>query len=262
MSEHPIARTPALSWGEVRLLFERWARELAGQDAYLQVDGRPVCSILNLSDFEGEYGLGTLQVLLRFVRQTVREILEAEIYLIGVIGQADLRNSAIARALPLDGVTGYGLLPNWLSDPIQDYGQLIDERIADWSRLQRRLTIPFFPVVCSGWDATVRGRFRGTLHPAHGYPYSPVVTGVSAAQFERWVRAALRFNREHQPRPPLVFVHAWNEWTEGSVVEPSDRYGTEFLDVLSRNSGTSPALSLPTSGDPARQGRKGTIREV
>jgi hypothetical protein len=256
MPEYLSARTPAHSWGEARTLFERWASELAGHDAYLRVGDRPVCSILNLSDFEAAYGLATLQVLLRVGRGTIREILGTEPYLIGVIGQADLRNTAIARALPLDGVTGYGLLPNWLSDPVQDYGRLTDERIADWTRVQERLPMPFFPVVCSGWDATVRGRFRGRLLAAEGYPYSPVVTGVTVARFERWVEAALEFNRRHQPRPPLVFVHAWNEWTEGSVVEPSDRHGKAFLDVLARQAGGPPAPSPPRkSGGPIAGGR-------
>lgn len=240
MAERLYARTSQLSWRDVRVLFERWCAEIASHPSYLRIEGRPLCTMLNLSDFDHAYGLTTLQVLVRFARRVIRDQLGVDAYLVGVIGQADIRNVAIANALPFDGVTGYGLLPNWLDEPVQSYAELVVQRTSDWEELQGRLRMPFFPVVCSGWDASVRGERRECLTGAEGYPHTPVVQGATPKLFELFLEQARSFNARHMPRPPLIFLHAWNEWTEGAVLEPSDRHQFRFLDAIRMHAVTEP----------------------
>jgi hypothetical protein len=199
---------------------------------YWRINDRPVYAVNNLTDFVTKYGEATFAVMIRYGCKVVVEQIGLRPYILGLIGQASLRNVRLANTLPLDGVTGYGLLPNWLSEPVQDYRRLIKARVADWEQIQRRLRIPFYPVICAGWDATVRGSFRGTLRAQDGYPYSPVVSGVTPELFGYFLDCAIAFNARWQPRDNLVFLHAWNEWTESSVIEPSDRFGSAFLDEV------------------------------
>lgn len=227
-------RSPAFTWGQATHLFDRWAETCLSTPAAWRLDGRPVCAFNNLTDFVARYGLTTFAVLLRYGARVVERRAGVRPYLLGLIGEANQRNAYLASRLPLDGVTGYGLLPTWLGDPIQDYRELIERRVDEWEQLQRRLEVPFLPVVCAGWDASIRGSFRGVLRAGDGYPYSPVVVNVTPELFGWYLDLALEFNARWQPRPNIVFLHAWNEWTEASVLEPSDRLGSAMLDEVRR----------------------------
>lgn len=227
-----MGRTTSLTWGEYRTFWEEWSSRYLSDEGYWTIDDRPVCAFNNLADFVTRYGYATFAVMLRYGRRVAERATGKDPFLLGVVGQADLHNVRLANGLPIDGVTGYGLLPNWLGEPVQHYDDLIRARVADWDQVQERLSIPFFPVVCAGWDATMRGSFRGRLRSSDGYPYSPIVTGVTPKAFGRFLDLAIDFNQRWHPELPVVFLHAWNEWTESSVLEPSDRFGTALLDEV------------------------------
>jgi hypothetical protein len=226
------SRTPSLTVGGVRAFFRSWAHRYASNAKYWRLDGRPVMNVLTTTDFAGRYGVEKFACLLRLGVQEVREEIGVLPYLVGVIDKADEYARRIVDSLPIDGVTGYGLLPTWQSEPIQDYSTLIDTRVAEWYEFQSALNIPFYPVVCAGWDATARATRKPTLERGDGYPYTPVVSGVTAELFGRFLDLAAEFNARHLPRHNLIFVHAWNEWTEGSAIEPNDRFGSGFLDQI------------------------------
>ncbi len=185
--------------------------------------------------------------MIQVARSVVEDELGRQPYIVGIIGQADDANLRVADALPLDAVTGYGLLPNWMGDPVQNYSELIEQRVLEWTKFQRSLSVPFYPVVCAGWDATPRGH-KGTCSHGEGYPYTPVVVGVTPALFGRFIDHAVEFNNAYRPRHNVIFLHAWNEWTETSVLEPSDRFSTSLLDEVKRRSCC--VRPLPTVREP------------
>ena len=65
--------------------------------------------------------------------------------------------------------------------------------------------------------------------------------------------------RRLNPRAPLVFVNSWNEWAEGAHLEPDERIGRSYLDVIHRVVKVAPDLvdaALPKTQrdrDPRRQ---------
>jgi hypothetical protein len=239
------SRSPALTWHDYKQFFETLAEDFLRSPNYWKIDGRPVCSFLNLADFVGKYGRVVFSIMIRYGCKLVEHRTGMTPYVLGIIGRADTYNLRLANALPLDGITGYGLLPTWLGTPIQEYEQLIEQRVLEWEQLQRRLYIPFFPVASAGWDATVRGIFKGKLRAVDGYPYSPIVRGVTPELFGRFLDHAISFNHRWQPRENIVFLHAWNEWTEASVLEPSDRFGSLFLEEIHKRKSGLCACYLP-----------------
>lgn len=232
-----MGRTAALTWRQYRTLLEVWSDRYLSSPAALRLDGRPALALLNLTDFCATYGTATFEVMLRYARVTVRRRTGEDPYLLGLLGQVAPTDLALADALDLDGVTGYGLLPTWGGPPVQDYAALVERRVREWHWLQARLRRPFLPVVCCGWDATVRGEGTGRLRPGDGYPAVPVVTGADVETFERFLDAALAFDARWHPEHDVVFLHAWNEWTESSAIEPSDRWGDAYLAAVRARAG-------------------------
>ncbi|TDW59237.1 uncharacterized protein DUF616 [Novosphingobium sp. PhB55] len=81
------------------------------------------------------------------------------------------------------------------------------------------------PGVCPAWDNSPR-RARS----------ANILIGSTPNKFAKWtanasVKAVDKFKEGKLPAP-LLFVNAWNEWAEGAVLEPSERYGRAYLRAL------------------------------
>ncbi len=69
------------------------------------------------------------------------------------------------------------------------------------------------------WDNTAR---RGkTAHVFHNF---------SIGKYQTWLTANLS-KVSRQPTGGMVFINAWNEWAEGSVLEPDHHFGHGLLEV-------------------------------
>lgn len=79
--------------------------------------------------------------------------------------------------------------------------------------------------IMPSWDNTAR---RGTN--AH------IAYGGNPANFSTWLREVLIHRVPGSYRKEL-FINAWNEWAEKAVLEPSQSFGTLYLDVLARQIG-------------------------
>src|SRR5262249_39066451 len=77
--------------------------------------------------------------------------------------------------------------------------------------------------VCPSWDNQSRRPGSGT-----------VWGGSSPNRFREWVRNALHetVSRFKDGSERLIFVNAWNEWAEGTYLEPDRRYGYAYLQAV------------------------------
>jgi lipopolysaccharide biosynthesis protein len=77
----------------------------------------------------------------------------------------------------------------------------------------------YYPTLMMGWDNEARKPGRGN-----------VFDGCTPALFRQWLDAAVDFSqRNHTPGDSLVFVNAWNEWAEGTYLEPDRQFGHAYL---------------------------------
>ena len=75
---------------------------------------------------------------------------------------------------------------------------------------------PLFKTVCPSWDNTARVLERGRVYH-----------GSTPASYRAWLEKACRFADEHPvSSEKIVFINAWNEWSEGAYLEPDRRTAT------------------------------------
>ncbi len=97
-----------------------------------------------------------------------------------------------------------------------DYGGIMRARLG--------LPLPeysWYRGVIPSWDNTARLGER-----AH------VMVKSSPEQYRLWLRKAVLQSLVRSPaQEPLVFVNAWNEWAEGTHLEPDIKYGRKWLEA-------------------------------
>ncbi len=96
-----------------------------------------------------------------------------------------------------------------------------------WQEVARRKHVDYggremFPGAFVDWDNSARRGMNGlVLRNAH-----PRI-------FERFLRQMLD-DTQLKPETDFVFVNAWNEWAEGTYLEPDTRFGTAYLEAIAR----------------------------
>jgi glycosyltransferase involved in cell wall biosynthesis len=97
---------------------------------------------------------------------------------------------------------------------IFDYSYLVES-----ARKISRSDFTLFRGVCPSWDNEAR-------KPGKGMTYQ----NSTPALYQEWLAEACRFAlKESDPDKRLVFINAWNEWSEGAYLEPDRRYGYAYL---------------------------------
>lgn len=91
-----------------------------------------------------------------------------------------------------------------------------------WPRLlvNYPFDVPYYPSVLPNWDNSPRSSLRGwVLHES------------TPELFKLHLGQALDFIKS-QPSQKIIFLKSWNEWAEGNHLEPDQRYGRAFLEVI------------------------------
>jgi hypothetical protein len=91
---------------------------------------------------------------------------------------------------------------------------------------------PYFPNVTVGWDSTPRSCQTDNFRLSR-YPYTSVVVNNSPQAFADALQSAKQFATKQLPRGRrLITINSWNEWTEGSYLEPDREHGTAYLEAI------------------------------
>lgn len=211
----------------------RYIEHFFRQPNYYKIDGRPVLMIYDVKNFiDGLGGVDEAADAVKWFRRQVRKAgfpdLELQLTMWGPnlnysgfdAGKSDKPHDAFVRRIGFDSSSHYQFCHFLNVD--DEYPHLAEQAAAEWERLERDFSIPYYPHVSVGWDNSPRTR------------QSAVVRNNTPENFEQALRKAKAYVDARPQLHPLITINSWNEWTETSYLQPDNVYGYGYLDAVKR----------------------------
>lgn len=198
-------------------------------ERYIKVDGKPLLIIYNMSQIPkpkfflkelrkhsitegiGELYICSCQTTCTAKELCIEEFIDAEIQ----FPPHNMRwNSIRINEEQIEGASG-ALLFN--------YSLLVKYAVHKMYH-RHRSQIPLFYCCMMGWDNTARRKTGWTSY-----------INYSLKDFYTWTKEIVdKTRQEHNKETRIFFVNAWNEWAEGTYLEPDKRYGYANINTFSR----------------------------
>lgn len=204
-----------------------WIENYFRQPEHVTMDGKPVVFIFAPENLTHDLG-GSEKARAVFDEmraECVRAGLKG-LYLVARVNDAAQARTAAAEGY--DAVSSY----TWphLGVPAGEfrapYATVLEGYRRQWQHIADTAEIPLMPPVCGGWDS----------RPWHGennfirYDRTPEL-------FRQHLLGAQQFVVANAGNPRVrnwLILEAWNEWGEGSYIEPHTEHGFGYLDAIRR----------------------------
>ena len=223
----------AADFEQFKIIVDRWLEKYFCLDNYYTIDSKPVLMIYDIENLVvGFGGIENTRKAMDYLREKVKEAGYPDVHLqFCVRGDRDCKPEKVGEActyaqlterLGADSATNYqtGQLVSYNGDFLD---QLENEKRV-WKKIDEDYSIPYFPHVSCGWDTNPRYQM---LKPS-------IITNNTPENLETAFRAAVEYVDTHELPAPLITVNSWNEWTEGSYLQPDDLYGYGYLEAAKR----------------------------
>ena len=199
---------------------------------YWRVNGGLYVSIYEVNTLvAGLGGADNAAAALQRFRERVRSAGLGELHLNAIASSSS--HSNLVKQLGFDTVGSY----HWIhylgirEFPAMDYAKYREEAFPKMREVEERYQLPHLPVVVMGWDSSPRTS-QDKPFERRGYPWGAVLTNNTPAEFRRSLEMGKAWF-DDRPKPPrILLIEAWNEWTEGSYLEPDTVNGLQYLEAI------------------------------
>jgi len=209
--------------------------------SYWRIDGRPYFSFYELTKLMDGFGSvgATRAALDRFRARVVAAGLPG-LHLNAVVwgrpilpGEKNPADAAtLVKQLGFDSVTSYVWIHHVALPKLQtDYDEVRDGYLVYWNEAERKFDVPYFPNITMGWDSSPRAH-QDDEFGNFGYPFTNTIAGNSPERFKEALAMAKRRLLARQDGPRILNINCWNEWTEGSYLEPDTTQGMKYLEAV------------------------------
>lgn len=210
--------------------------------SYMKIDGCPYFSIYELMTLmQSLGGLEATRDALEHFRARTKSAGFPDLNLNAVVWGVQIlpTEKAIENPQQLLDVLGFDSIASyvWVHDvplldfPETDYAAVTQQAAEKWRETRDDYTLPYHPNVTMGWDASPRtvqsDRFENI-----GYPFMPILGDNTPENFKEALQEVKAFLDEREDGPKICSINAWNEWTEGSYLEPDTVHEFSYLEAI------------------------------
>jgi hypothetical protein len=216
-------------------------RDFFKNPSYWKLNGKPYFSIYELGRLVDSFGsvAETRKAFDRFRAKVVAAGFPG-LHLNGVTWGLNILPSEstvpdpakLVKQLGFDSVTSYVWIHHVGLPQLQTpYNQVRDDYMHYWDSAKHLYGVPYFPNVTMGWDSSPRAD-QTQKFGNFGYPFMNTIKDNTPEHF----KIALKMTKERllkDPKGPRVItINCWNEWTEGSYLEPDTVNGMKYLEAV------------------------------
>lgn len=210
--------------------------------SYYRINGRPYFSIYHLQQLTA--GLGGMEATRKALKEFRRRAeaaglpglhLNAVVWGCPVLPGEDKETARMksVKLLGFDSASSYVWIHHFaLPRNVATYPYLsaMENYFRAWDKLEDGSSVPYYPNVTMGWDPSPRTVPTDVWSPNAGYPFHCTLSDNTPENF----RIALELTRKRMEERgiPTFSINCWNEWTEGSMLEPEEQYGMGYLEAV------------------------------
>lgn len=199
-------------------------QEYFGEDNYLQFDGRPVIFLYVARELSGN---------VEAAFESIFDTLDTKPYILADLSfGASLGTAQIASVL--DGITSYN--PYSARKDIESvFHDLYRQGLETMNLSAQASDVDFVPVIIPG--------FNDTAIPDSQREDNPILSATP----ERYEHVCEQVN-PHLADSRAVLITSFNEWYENTQIEPSERFGTTYLDITAQQLATGESAGYNPAG--------------
>lgn len=217
-------------------------RQYFTQPNYWLIDGKAYFSIYDIQKFIESFGSleATRREMNKLDAKAVKAGLKGIHWNLVAWGRAILpgqdapmNNDELIRELGFNSATSYVWIHHsGMPEMETDFNYVRDNYMQHWDKVKDSYGVPYYPNVTMGWDSSPRTD-QATEWPSRaGYPYTNIIVNNTPENFKTALQMTKDKLLSDPDGPRILNINCWNEWTEGSYLEPDIKNGMGYLNAV------------------------------
>lgn len=204
-----------------------WIDNYFKQAIYYTVDGKPIVFIISPNEFARnakKFGTTPKQLLEQANKMAQAKGLKGIFFVAETNEKPGPDVETSLKFMGYDAYTGWNYVTAQDKSQTSDYQSMVDTYLNFYMAAETSPgTLPYVASASPGWDARP---WKGDK------PFVYVRENSTPEKFEKMLIGAKKFLDSKATAPKILMIEAWNEFGEGSYIEPTKKWGMQYLETI------------------------------